>query len=155
MARIKNIQGTLLNSKSEWNAPPIVRIIAQNENERNQEKVNASNQINFNSVQPTPSNCMVWRGLIWAESSPENFTKLPTHSSTDQYQPSGNPCKYCDYSFQINHLRLHISLYHINHDILFANTDIFWSTFSCGPVHASMQAITANKYIGVNVNNII
>ena len=71
MVRIKKFQGTLLNSKSEWNAPPIVRIIAQNENERNQEKLknNASNQIN--SVQPTPLNRMVWRGLIGAESSPE------------------------------------------------------------------------------------
>ena len=59
MVRIKKFQGTLLNSKSEWNAPPIVRIIAQNENERNQEKLknNASNQIN--SVQPTPLNRMV------------------------------------------------------------------------------------------------
>ena len=34
MVRMTNFQGTLLNSKSEWNAPPIVRIIAENESER-------------------------------------------------------------------------------------------------------------------------
>ena len=46
MVRIKNFQGTLLNSKSEWNAPPIVRIIAQNESEKNPRKAkqNASNK---------------------------------------------------------------------------------------------------------------
>ena len=59
MVRIKKFQGTLLNSKSEWNAPPIVRIIAQNESERNPRKLkqNASNKIN--SVQPTPLNNLV------------------------------------------------------------------------------------------------
>ena len=59
MVRIKKFQGTLLNSKSEWNAPPIVKIIAQNESERNPRKLkqNASNKIN--SVQPTPLNNLV------------------------------------------------------------------------------------------------
>ena len=31
---IKNHQGEILNSKSEWNAPPIIRIRAENESER-------------------------------------------------------------------------------------------------------------------------
>ena len=59
MVRIKKFQGTLMNSKSEWNAKPIVRIVAQNESERNKEKLdnNANNQIN--SVQPIPLNHMV------------------------------------------------------------------------------------------------
>ena len=58
MARMTNLQGTLLNSKSEWNAPPIVRIIAENETESNQRRLrNASG--NFSSVQPTPLNPMV------------------------------------------------------------------------------------------------
>ena len=58
MVRIKHFQGTLLNSKSEWNSPPIIRIIAQNENEINPEKrnLNASDKTNFNSVQPTTWN---------------------------------------------------------------------------------------------------
>ena len=34
MVRIMNFNGTLLNSKSEWNAPPIIRIRAENESER-------------------------------------------------------------------------------------------------------------------------
>ena len=34
MVRIMNFNGTLLNSKSEWNAPPIIRIIAEHESER-------------------------------------------------------------------------------------------------------------------------
>ena len=59
MVRIKSFQGTLLNSKSEWNAPPIVRMIAQNESERNQEKLNQNASNKINSVQPTPLNCMV------------------------------------------------------------------------------------------------
>ena len=40
MVRITNFHGTLLNSKSEWNAPQIIRIIAQNESERNIQKPN-------------------------------------------------------------------------------------------------------------------
>ena len=40
MVRMSNFQGTLLNSKSEWNAPPLIRIIAENENERNPRKRN-------------------------------------------------------------------------------------------------------------------
>ena len=49
----------------------------------------------------------------------QKSTKLPTPSSTDNYQTTGNLCEYCDYSFQINyHLRLHISLYHLHHGYL-------------------------------------
>ena len=55
MEQIINFQGTLLNSKSEWNAPPMVRIVAQNESEwiKTVPK-NASG--NINSVQQTPLN---------------------------------------------------------------------------------------------------
>ena len=53
MVRITDFQGTLLNSKSEWNAPPIVRIVAENESERRLYQ-NASGKIN--SVQPTTLN---------------------------------------------------------------------------------------------------
>ena len=53
MVRIMNFDGTLLNSKSEWNAPPIIRIIAENESERKSYS-NASGIIN--SVQPTTLN---------------------------------------------------------------------------------------------------
>ena len=55
MVRMKNFQGTLLNSKSEWNAPPMVRIVAQNESEwiKTVPK-NASG--NIDSVQQTPLN---------------------------------------------------------------------------------------------------
>ena len=56
MVRITDFQGTLLNSKSEWNAPPIVRIIAENESERRLDK-NASGKIY--SVQPTALNTKV------------------------------------------------------------------------------------------------
>ena len=56
MVRITDFQGTLLNSKSEWNAPPIVRIIAENESERRLDK-NASGKIC--SVQPTALNTKV------------------------------------------------------------------------------------------------
>ena len=58
MVRISNFQGTLLNSKSEWNAPPIIRIIAQNENERTK-KLNLFASDNNESVQPTPLNLKV------------------------------------------------------------------------------------------------
>ena len=53
MVRITNFQGTLLNSKSEWNAPPIVRIIAENESDRRSRQY-ASGQLD--SVQPTTLN---------------------------------------------------------------------------------------------------
>ena len=59
MVRIKNFEGTLLNSKSEWNAPPIIRIIAHNENESNPEKRNNIASIKINSVQPPPLNTKV------------------------------------------------------------------------------------------------
>ena len=62
MVRIKNFEGTLLNSKSEWNAPPIIRIVVQNENEsrkkesriKSNEEIYASNQ--SSSVQLPPLN---------------------------------------------------------------------------------------------------
>ena len=53
MVRITNFQGTLLNSKSEWNAPPIVRIIAENESDRKSREY-ASGRLH--SVQPTTLN---------------------------------------------------------------------------------------------------
>ena len=53
MVRIMNFNGTLLNSKSEWNAPPIIRIIAENESER---RSNSNASGNINSVQPTTLN---------------------------------------------------------------------------------------------------
>ena len=59
MVRIKNFQGTLLNSKSEWNAPPIVRIIAQKESEKNPRKVKQNANNRNNSVQSTPLNYLV------------------------------------------------------------------------------------------------
>ena len=61
MVRITNFHGTLLNSKSEWNAPPIIRIIAQNENESNPEKSNLKNIASdrINSVQLPPLNTKV------------------------------------------------------------------------------------------------
>ena len=61
MVRITNFHGTLLNSKSEWNAPPIIRIIAQKENESNPEKSNLKNIASdrINSVQLPPLNTKV------------------------------------------------------------------------------------------------
>ena len=56
MVRISTFQGTLLNSKSEWNAPPIIRIIAQNENERNTQKLNPNASDKIESVQPPTLN---------------------------------------------------------------------------------------------------
>ena len=57
MVRMTNFQGTLLNSKSEWNAPPIVRITAENESERliNRKYTQLASGIQ-NSVQPTTLN---------------------------------------------------------------------------------------------------
>ena len=65
MVRIKNFEGTLLNSKSEWNAPPIIKIVAQNETESRKresrikskttsEEIYASNQTS--SIQHPPLN---------------------------------------------------------------------------------------------------
>ena len=52
MVRIKNFEGTLLNSKSEWNAPPIIRIVAQNETEsRKRESRIKSSEENYDSNQ--------------------------------------------------------------------------------------------------------
>jgi hypothetical protein len=61
MVRITNFHGTLLNSKSEWNAPPIIRIIAENENESNPVKSNLKNTASdtINSVQLPPLNTKV------------------------------------------------------------------------------------------------
>jgi hypothetical protein len=59
MVRMSNFRGTLLNSKSEWNAPPIIRIIAENENERNPRKSNDIASGSIYSVQPTPLNIKV------------------------------------------------------------------------------------------------
>ena len=53
MVRITNFQGTLLNSKSEWNAPPIVRIIAESESDRRSRQYASRN---IDSVQPTTLN---------------------------------------------------------------------------------------------------
>ena len=50
MVRILNFQGTLLNSKSEWNAPPLVRIIAENESEPPRQKSNQNASIKLSSV---------------------------------------------------------------------------------------------------------
>ena len=57
MVRMTNFQGTLLNSKSEWNAPPIVRITAENESERliSRKYTQLASGIK-NSVQPTTLN---------------------------------------------------------------------------------------------------
>ena len=57
MVRMSNFTGTLLNSKAEWNAPPIVRIIAVNESEK--ARAEQRNQIasqHINSVQVPPLN---------------------------------------------------------------------------------------------------
>ena len=59
MVRMTNFRGTLLNSKSEWNAPPIIRIIAENENERNPRKLDKNASEVFSSVQPTTLNTKV------------------------------------------------------------------------------------------------
>ena len=61
MVRMTNFRGTLLNSKSEWNAPPIIRIIAENENEneRNPRKSDDIASGSIYSVQPTPLNTKV------------------------------------------------------------------------------------------------
>ena len=77
MVRMTNFGGTLLNSKSEWNAPPIIRIIAENENERNFRRLDKNASEFISSVQPTPLNTKVWRGLHRAESSP----KLPNQTA--------------------------------------------------------------------------
>ena len=61
MVRITNFRGTLLNSKTEWNAPPIVRIIALNETERakaDQRRDQIASR-NICSVQPSPLNQQV------------------------------------------------------------------------------------------------
>ena len=59
MVRCINFKGTLLNSKSEWNAPPIVRIIAENKSEKPIRNLNQIASGLFNSVQATPLNRMV------------------------------------------------------------------------------------------------
>ena len=59
MVRILNFQGTLLNSKSEWNAPPLVRIIAENESEPPRRKSNQNASIKLSSVHSTPVNSVV------------------------------------------------------------------------------------------------
>ena len=57
MVRITNFQGTLLNSKSEWNAPPIVRIIAESESDRRSRQYASRN---IDSVQPTTENIVTF-----------------------------------------------------------------------------------------------
>ena len=60
MVRMTHFNGHLLNSKAEWNAPPIVRIIVINESEK--AKVDQRDQIAssyINSVQIPPLNPMV------------------------------------------------------------------------------------------------
>ena len=59
MVRCINFKGTLLNSKSEWNAPPIVRIIAENESEKPSRNHNQIASGLISSVQATPLNGMV------------------------------------------------------------------------------------------------
>ena len=59
MVRCINFEGTLLNSKSEWNAPPIVRIVAENESEKPNRNFNQIASGKYNSVHPTPVNRMV------------------------------------------------------------------------------------------------
>ena len=49
---IKSFQGTLLNSKYEWDAPPIVQIINENKNESRQSEKIASGR--NQSVQGPP-----------------------------------------------------------------------------------------------------
>ena len=55
MVRIMNFKGTLLNSKSEWNAPPIVRIIAEDETKSRSKLPLIASEI-IESVQATPLN---------------------------------------------------------------------------------------------------
>ena len=114
MVWIKNFQGTLLSGMPHqlWESLPKTKVKGT---KRNQIKMLATKLIQFNQH--------LW--TVWSEEGSygpkahQKSTKLPTPSSTDNYQTTGNLCEYCDYSFQINyHLRLHISLYHLHHDIL-------------------------------------